>query len=693
MTEHEVNPFQELYVTDTPDLESFVRLFSDWPVRAAQALFRSGNVVLKGTQGCGKSMLLNLLRPDVRVAYHRAGVSFPVPDELSAFIGAGISLSKSGALDIGTRPTGADPAKDQAMFPMYFSDFVNFLVVRDILESLRTVRNNSDPFGSLVDAARFDEFAVRLAVEDCWFGALAGVSGFRELREKLDVRIVAYRSFHNNYGLPWPVDTTPTTIGEPIARTARCLKHCGVIAESTPVFIRIDQLERLYRSDIIRPSLGKAYRRIINKALGTRDLRVSYRIGTRRYGWEDDRYIFGTGDRLEHLRDYRIIDLDYAIRRQEDRRTWFFPFFMEDVFARRLLQARYISREDTYWSKPPRKRDLIGDVLRGSEHPSEAARRYSRNSIPEKVLRIDAEWPEGWRHFLLRLFADDPLEGVLAAAWAQQRGTSGRAGRRLSQPPPTGDRPWHRAYWRKERVRQSLLQIAARAAQRLEWGGKQDIQSLSGGNISIFLSICHEVWESLLRSERAKEPEQQTHPIRDGIPLAIQATGIHAASRYWYEKIAELPGGDDRRDFLDSLARTFRTWLVDDTSMSYPGHNGFSVAVDDLRHCPRIAQFLEEACAYGDLYDVLHTTKRRDRRQRRKWYLTPILSPCFQLPESHVKEPYYATIGNVVWWVRDARLFVTGVENAPAEKPERGGRGTERHGPRTEHPLFDSDGE
>ena len=58
MSDHEVNPFQELYVTDSAEPTVFVQLFSDEPVKSAHQLFRPGNVVLKGTQGSGKSTLL-----------------------------------------------------------------------------------------------------------------------------------------------------------------------------------------------------------------------------------------------------------------------------------------------------------------------------------------------------------------------------------------------------------------------------------------------------------------------------------------------------------------------------------------------------------------------------------------------------------------------------------------------------------
>jgi len=106
--------------------------------------------------------------------------------------------------------------------------------------------------------------------------------------------------------------------------------------------------------------------------------------------------------------------------------------------------------------------------------------------------------------------------------------------------------------------------------------------------------------------------------------------------------------------------------------MSYPGHNGFSLSNEELRNHPGLMRFLQDAADYGDLYCAEHTTKRRDRKQRTKWYLNPILSPQFQIPESHVKEPYYATVANVAWWLREADVTVSGLSEVAAEPPRRG---------------------
>lgn len=669
MIAHEINPFQELYVTDSPDPNVFVSLFSDFPVRHAQFLFREGNVVLKGSQGSGKSMLLNLFRPAIRLAYANAKKEFPVPAPLRRFVGAGVNLRRSGALDIGQRPLRKKMAEEVAVFPLYFADFLNCFVVRDILDSVNVINKSPREFEGCLTPGHLDEFAQLLSRDDCWLSGIPPCESFVELCDSLDSRIQAYRGFHNyNSELPEAIHETKTAIGEPIGKAAECLRVAGVIDRDTPLFVRIDEVDRLKHSDIIRAELGTQYRRVINKALGMRESRVSYRIGARPYGWEDDLKVFGTEHELENIRDFRVVDLDLMLQRKEDRKTWIFPGFAEDAFRRRLDLARY---------EAVGQKNLVQWVFGATTPPEEAAKGYTRKSPDERILQLEDGWPEAWCSFLKKLFLKDPFDAVLAAAWLRQRGTRGKAGERMRELPPTEDVPkgklWHREYWRKERVRQCLTQIASRSRQRLMWSGGDQIFALSSGNISIFLSICHDVWEAHLRSERAKSAHERTDPVRSRkcIHPDVQAVGIQTASDTWYEKITELPNGDDRQAFVNVLGKTFRTWLLKDEAMSYPGHNGFSLDDEHLRTYSGLARFLRDAVRYAALFETPHTTKEKNRRKRTKWYLSPILSPHFQIPEAHQKEPMYIRhISEVANWVRKAKVVDKDLEELVKLAPE-----------------------
>src|SRR5687768_11093639 len=113
------NPFEELYVSETVPPHSFVQLFSPFLVKHALPLFQPGNVVLRGTQGSGKTTLLSLLKQAIRLAYAEVAVPFPVPDEHSRFIAAGINLRRSGATNFGQRPFSVDSAREGEQFPLF----------------------------------------------------------------------------------------------------------------------------------------------------------------------------------------------------------------------------------------------------------------------------------------------------------------------------------------------------------------------------------------------------------------------------------------------------------------------------------------------------------------------------------------------------------------------------------------------
>src|SRR5205823_971259 len=111
----------EPYIAETVPPEQFVSLFSPFLVKDVQdglALFQPGNVILKGVQGSGKSMLLNLLKPEFRIAYKKAGEEMPIPRKLSRFIGAGINLTRSVAIDFGQRTIEPDHFDDMQSLPI-----------------------------------------------------------------------------------------------------------------------------------------------------------------------------------------------------------------------------------------------------------------------------------------------------------------------------------------------------------------------------------------------------------------------------------------------------------------------------------------------------------------------------------------------------------------------------------------------
>lgn len=130
-------------------------------------------------------------------------------------------------------------------------------------------------------------------------------------------------------------------------------------------------------------------------------------------------------------------------------------------------------------------------------------------------------------------------------------------------------------------------------------------------------------------------------------------------------KITEQFGKSrERQQFVNRLGTLFREHLLEDKAMSYPGNNGFSLQQADLDRDQWLMRFLNDAVDYGDLFDAPHTTKLKNRKQRRKWYLNPILSPHFQIPETHVKEPMYVTLQTVKTWLAQVGV----IDLSPAEE-------------------------
>ena len=105
--------------------------------------------------------------------------------------------------------------------------------------------------------------------------------------------------------------------------------------------------------------------------------------------------------------------------------------------------------------------------------------------------------------------------------------------------------------------------------------------------------------------------------------------------------------------------------------MSYPGGNGISLDVSELelKKSPNIEtwHFLSDAVGYGDLVVAEHTTKNKTSETRRKFYLNPILSPTFQLPAAHTKEPLYWRLEKLLELARESELgFAIELQNPTA---------------------------
>lgn len=636
-----INPFHELYVGESVGPDKFVNLFSTVIVEHALALFQPGNVILKGLPGTGKSMLLNLLKPSVRLAYAQSNEPFPVPKEFRKFIGAGINLKRSGISDFGQRAI-EDDQDNLIITPLYFGDFLNYWVVTDILASItKLVQDDKSQaiakeIGIHFADTRLNKFAREFAKLDCWHGYLSDIQDYSQFQSKMNRRITTYRDFlnYNLSDFPEDIKCSKTLIGEPVSKCVALLRDHGIIGEDVEVYIRIDQYEELAWLDDSTINLGTSYQQIIHKLLGMRDSNVSYRIGTRHFAWTGDKLMFGTTARLEKKRNFTEVSIDAVLRRPENPRLWVFPKFADDIFARRIKMSTYDYENVN---------DLSAYVFGKSMLPNDLALRYLPNDR-EKAVRFDDGWPETWRNFLLKLAKSDPLSARLAEAWARQK----NKGSVVKNIPESKPYPWDSKWWRKERIEQALMQIASRNQQQLFWFGKEDIMGLSGGNILIFLSLCQHIWDVWIRDNRNRG-EENPMPLPH-FDYVIQSAGVRETSSDWYDDISDEKGGKERKLFISYAGTNFYNRLVTDRAMSNPGHNGFSITINDWEKNPKIMKFLNDATDYGDLYDGPHTSKLKEKEPRHKWYLNPILSPYFKIPYSHTKEPIYLNFKTLNEW-------------------------------------------
>ncbi len=687
------NPFTEAYVTHTVSDAHFVRFFSPVLVKSASAILQPGNVVIKGTQGSGKSMLLRLLDPEIRIAYlnvdpqqQSPDTRYPVPHDLRRFVSTRVDLNKSGLLDIANTLPAQPSPEDIADLTKSFADFFNYWLLRGLLICIDKIRESPDIFDDLVASEHRDAFASNLAEQDCWFDALSSVTDWESLNLAVKGRVTAYRAWANgNRELPESIRRSRTMIGEPLSRTSAQLKEAGVIAANTHVFATIDQIEALWMQGEGRRELGERLRRELCEVLGKRDDRVSYRIGARRYDWgKGGSLAMRDGRQLEEGRDYQIFDIDALLRRGETAKNWAFRRLARDVFRRRVRTAFpditdipiELDKPERFFGPSPTPQEVVAEAIKQPDF--------------DRLIKLDSEWSTPWRTAIEVVFRKklkgipqppsehhscDPLNALLLAAWGMQTGGKGKAAERMrrahSAPPQSAsEAPWNKAkfYWRKERYPQAILQLISRHQQRMLWWGKDKVLSLCGSNILRFITICRVTWDYWQRLTDGTPNRQDAKSI---VPSDIQSRAVFEASRKVHESLVRQPGqpaGDVRGRFLNEIASWLRSRLLEDKAMSNPGHNGFSLRTSDLEEHAELRQLIEEAVGWGDLYEMDHTSKTKAERSsepRKKYYINPALSPFYELPEAHTKEPVYAKLEDIL------RLAIAaGAVPEPTQRPD-----------------------
>ncbi len=235
----------------------------------------------------------------------------------------------------------------------------------------------------MVNSAFATQFARNVSVQDCWFGALDGVENMEQLKARLKQRIDFYRSWVNGNVTdrepPESIRRTKTNIGEPISRTADCLRTNGMIKADVPLLVRLDQIEEMHKAFTERSRvLLLSFRKMLNRVFYSRDARVHYRAGTRRYGWDNPDFlsVWGSEARLENRRNYHLIEMDEEIfllnESKTRQRNAVFERFAIDAFQKRVRY--FFNREQDVGELPG---DLAKTVF--GKHPTAEERLIQLN--------------------------------------------------------------------------------------------------------------------------------------------------------------------------------------------------------------------------------------------------------------------------------------------------------------------------
>jgi len=676
IVEIDENPFSRLEVAEIEP--KFVQYFSSKILESCMELYKPGNVIISGIEGSGKTMLLTLLKPEIRISYYEKNIDFPISKKFK-FLGAGINFVRSGLLEVASRIVSRVEFGEKRVqdAPFFFGDFINYWVVRDIIESIKTfekgIKNKEDLeslIGITCSPEKELEFVKLITSSQTWSGYLSGAKSIEDLLTRFDKRINDYRRItiaSRPNPIPDYICNTITEVGEPISQTVNFLHESGILSSETPVLIRFDQYESLIDAKDFSLEIAEQYCHVINKFLWTRDPKVSFKIGSRPYALSEQLKVFGLGDQqLELERDYSVVNLGNVLMREENRSSWIFPKLAEDVFTRRLKECGYPEKKLLDFFGPtmsPHEKARITAI--GENSRIRALDLTNKLLESNDILRINKKFLEDLaignepaarcsKHYKDDKKTDngDLLSAKLGMAWILQKKEFNPPSYETITNNKSFVLPWEREnakWWKKERINQALLQISSSSGQRTNWSGTNDILTLSGSNMLVFLNICREIWKIWDQAERDTNGFEVNFDNKPIINTKYQSSGIYSASSSWYNKVISRPHGHSRKKLIDEVGRVLSSKLKEDKSMSYPGHNGFSLAHYD-QEWSDAKKILTMAVQHGDLVEYKHTPKNKGQSKRKKWYLLPILSPELKLPASHTKEPYYIKMETFEEW-------------------------------------------
>jgi len=448
------NPFHDPLVSELlEDPASYRKMFSE-EILVGETLqaFKPTNTVVMGPQGCGKSMILNLIRTEVLAEWIKERGRLPKGlKHCPPFLGISINLARTGFHAFGRRSVSRvqDGVTSEDTDSVCAADFITHFLFGEFLNTIRFLQSSQGAkvcqwMGVRQKSLDDDRLLIAFRKLGSWYEYYRKCRTLTAVARKCRKRLDVWRDFLNANikKIPPLVWRTKAAPEQPLHAIGKLL--AGLSHRRLRLFAIIDQYEVLPELNL---RYGTKLQRIVNNLIKARDPFVFYKLGARTHDWGRELRVWGASSRIEETRDYALINLTDLLMREENLRRWLFPRLATDVAHKRI---RYLRKARLTAPEVP---GIFGPWSAEKEAEHYFGGGGKRKSV---VLR---EVPKDLRARLQKVVGPgtSAVELRLAGAWILQRLGRGDSHRQIAM--QFNKRPWRRWSWKKERIGVALMQV------------------------------------------------------------------------------------------------------------------------------------------------------------------------------------------------------------------------------------------